>query len=185
MTKLQEPFSYTQYNKAILQSAEETAMMEIDVNHGWYHLSRDTLTPTLEARNTVLHSIWADPGNATPSTLQCLEQLQHKVDKAVDLAKSIWSCHLAQEIHNMPFNPKKSWENIKRLDGGEMRHHSAPTLIQMRLPSGRLAENDEENVRVFASHFKKVLNNHKPINNASIWEKFYNIPRIKNQIAFR
>ena len=32
----------------------------------------------------------------------------------------------------------------------------------MRLPSGRLAENDKENVRVFASHFRKVLNNHKP-----------------------
>ena len=32
----------------------------------------------------------------------------------------------------------------------------------MRLPSGCLAENDEENVSVFASHFKKVLNNHKP-----------------------
>ena len=43
-----------------------------------------------------------------------------------------------------------------------MSHHSAPTLIQLRLPSGKLAENDEENVRVFASHFKKVLNNHKP-----------------------
>ena len=43
-----------------------------------------------------------------------------------------------------------------------MSHHSAPTLIQMRLPSGRLAENYEENVRVFVSHFKKVLNNHKP-----------------------
>ena len=43
-----------------------------------------------------------------------------------------------------------------------MIHYSAPTLIQMRLPSGRLAENNEENVRVFANHFKKVLNNHKP-----------------------
>ena len=62
----------------------------------------------------------------------------------------------------MPFNPKKAWENIKRLSGGEMSHHSAPTLIQMRLPSGRMAENDEEDVRVFASHFKKVLSNHKP-----------------------
>ena len=62
----------------------------------------------------------------------------------------------------MPFNPKKAWDNIKRLAGGEMSHHSAPTLIQMRLPSGQLAENDEENVSVFASHFKRVLNNHKP-----------------------
>ena len=33
----------------------------------------------------------------------------------------------------------------------------------MRLPSGSLAENDEKNVSVFASHFKKLLNNHKPI----------------------
>ena len=31
----------------------------------------------------------------------------------------------------------------------------------MRLPSGNLAENDKENVSVFANHFKKVLNNHK------------------------
>ena len=32
----------------------------------------------------------------------------------------------------------------------------------MKLISGSLAENDEENVSVFTSHFKKVLNNHKP-----------------------
>ena len=31
----------------------------------------------------------------------------------------------------------------------------------MRLPSGNLTENDEENVSVFANHLKKVLNNHK------------------------
>ena len=31
----------------------------------------------------------------------------------------------------------------------------------MRLTSGNLAENDEENVSVFANHFKKVLNQHK------------------------
>ena len=31
----------------------------------------------------------------------------------------------------------------------------------MRLPSGNLTENDEENVSVFANNFKRVLNNHK------------------------
>ena len=31
----------------------------------------------------------------------------------------------------------------------------------MRLPSGNLAENDEENVSVFTNNFKKVLNNNK------------------------
>ena len=136
--------------------------MDNNVSQGWYQFSRDNLTPTLEARNSELHSIRNDPGNANPSTPQRLEQLQHKVDVTVDLAKTRWSHNVAREIHNMPFNPKTAWDNIKWIAGGDMSHHSALTLIQMRLPLGQLAENDEENVSVFASHFKIVLNNHKP-----------------------
>ena len=62
----------------------------------------------------------------------------------------------------MPFNPKESWESIGRLTGGESSHHTSPKVIQMRLSSGNISENDEENVSLFANHFKKVLNNHKP-----------------------
>ena len=61
----------------------------------------------------------------------------------------------------MPFNPKEAWAIIGRLTGGESSHHTSTTVIQMRLPSGNIAENDEENVSVFANHFKKVLNNNK------------------------
>ena len=75
--------------------------------------------------------------------------------------KTRWSCHLAEEIHNMPFDPKEAWVSIGRLTGVESSHHTSPKVIQMRLPSGNLAENDEENVSVFVNHFKKVLNNHK------------------------
>ena len=35
----------------------------------------------------------------------------------------------------------------------------------MRLPSGDLAETDEDNAKVFAKHFEKVLNNKKSIRN--------------------
>ena len=68
---------------------------------------------------------------------------------------------LSREIHNMPFNPKEAWVSIRRLTGGESSHHPPPKVIHMRLPSGNLAENDTENVCVFANHYKKVLNNHK------------------------
>ena len=61
----------------------------------------------------------------------------------------------------MSFNTKGAGVNIKRLMEGETSHHTAPKLIHMRLPLGSLAENDGENVSVFASHFKKVPNNHK------------------------
>ena len=61
----------------------------------------------------------------------------------------------------MPLNSKEAWESIGRLTGGKSIHHTYPKVIQMRLPSGNLAGNDEENVSVFANHFKKLLNNHK------------------------
>ena len=122
-------------------------------NHGWFHFIRDNLTPTLETWNSILHSICADAGVPSPRTLCHLEALQHNVDEAVDHAKTRWYCHLAEEIHNMQFNPKGAWENIKILMRGETSHHTAPRLIHMRLISGRLSENNEENVRVFASHF--------------------------------
>ena len=61
----------------------------------------------------------------------------------------------------MPFNPKEAWVSIRILTGGESIHHTSPKVIHMRIPSGNLAENDEENVSVFANNFKKVLNNHK------------------------
>ena len=35
----------------------------------------------------------------------------------------------------------------------------------MRLPSGDLAETDEDNAKVFVKHFGKVLNNNNSINN--------------------
>ena len=70
----------------------------------------------------------------------------------------------------MLFNPKADWASIRRLTGGESSHHASPKIIQMRLPSGNLADNDEENVSVFANHFKKVLNNHKPTDTTVINE---------------
>ena len=57
----------------------------------------------------------------------------------------------------------------------------------MKLPSGKLVENDEEIVSVFANHFSKVLNNHKPTNDDVIQEinlrnarlrKFTNLERV-------
>ena len=95
-----------------------------------------------------------------PSTLRHPKTLQQKVDEAVSVAKTRWSCHLAEEIHNMPFNPKEAWMSIRRLTGGESSHHTSPKVIQMRPPSGNLAENNKENGSVCANHFKKVLNNH-------------------------
>ena len=159
--RLKVTSNYTEFNDAILISGEETVMKKSNEDQGWYNFSRDTLTPTLEAINSVLHAIRAKHNTPLPSTLIHLKTLQQKVDEAVSVAKTRWSCHLAEEIHNMTFNPKEAWASIRRLTGGKSSHHTSPKVIQMRLPSGNLADNDKENVSVFANYFKKVINNHK------------------------
>ena len=88
MNRLRETFNYTEYNKAILHSGEETAMTDNSEKYGWLQFSCDTITPTLETRNSILHSIRADAGVPSPRTLRPLEALQHKVDEAVDIVKT-------------------------------------------------------------------------------------------------
>ena len=106
INRLQAPFNYTEFNDAILRSGEDTAMIDNSDNQGWFHFSRNTLTPTLEARNSVLHDIRSDNNTPSPRTLRHLKTLQHKVDEEVSVAKTRWSFHLAEEIHNTLFNPK-------------------------------------------------------------------------------
>ena len=39
--------NYTKFNDAILRSGEETATKKSNKDQGWYHFSRDTITPPL------------------------------------------------------------------------------------------------------------------------------------------
>ena len=70
----------------------------------------------------------------------------------------------------MHFNLKEAWSSIGKMKGGKLSHYTSPKVIQIRLLSGNLVENDEESVRMFAIHFKKVLNNHKPTDTTVINE---------------
>ena len=54
INRLKAISNYTEFNDAILRSGEETSMKKSNEDQGWYHFSRDNLTPTLEARNSVL-----------------------------------------------------------------------------------------------------------------------------------
>ena len=71
-------------------------MIDNSENQGWFYFSRYTLTPVLEAQNSVLYCIRSDDNTQSPRTLCHLETLQQKVDEAVDIAKTIWSFHLTE-----------------------------------------------------------------------------------------
>ena len=63
----------------------------------------------------------------------------------------------------MSFNPKAAWESVKILTGGTTSHHAKPTIMRMRLTTGKLATTDKENAEVLGPDFEKVFNNHRPV----------------------
>ena len=74
--KLRGKHDYTEYNKSILSSAEETAMTVGSKCQGWYQHSRDTLTPSLDTRNEVLYDIRANKMPPSGQTIAKIRNLQ-------------------------------------------------------------------------------------------------------------
>ena len=163
--KFKKNMSYKILNKAILSNAQQSEMTDKQINKGWFHHSKSTLTPELAARKEIFHIIRADQHPPSQETILNLKTLQQDVDKIIEIAKARWSRHLAEKIYNISFNPKGAWENIRILCKGDKAHRTSPKRIQMKHPSGDLAETDEDHSKVFAKHFGKFLNNKKSIHN--------------------
>ena len=97
----------------------------------------------------MLYNIRATKSAPSDQTLTKLRRLQWELYEVIAMAKTRWLRHLEEVIHNMSFQTKEAWANIRLLSKGENSHHSSPRTIQMRLLSGELAPTDEENVKVF------------------------------------
>ena len=72
-----------------------------------------------------------------------LSQAKTSVTDLISLSKASWSAHQAEKIYNMSFNPKAAWESVKILTGGITSHRAKPTIMRMRLPTGKLATTDK------------------------------------------
>ena len=88
------------------------------------------------------------------------------------LTSILWRAQIVEGKDRPTELGKKKWEEMGKTVGLMLQMCepifstgkcvvTSTKVIQMRLPSWNLAENDEENVSVFENHLKKVLNNHK------------------------
>ena len=74
--KLREKHDYTEYNEAILSSAEERATAVGNKCQCWYNHSQDTLAPILDTRNEVLYNIKVNKLAPPGKTLAKIRKLQ-------------------------------------------------------------------------------------------------------------
>ena len=76
---------------------------------GWFWHSREKLWPIIQDKNELHHFIKNNPGlsYATKSQLQSeLKKKQRHVKDQVKLTKARYYAHLAEMVHDMPYNPR-------------------------------------------------------------------------------
>jgi hypothetical protein len=157
---------YDDYQETILNAGKLTAIYHKRQCSGWFQLSRTTLSPLLMERIEVLHA--TNRCHHLPAAIQAtmranLKQLNRHIAHAVSHAKATWYADICQKIHDMNMEPRLAWEHIHILTKGESAHHQRQSTIAMQLPNGKRATTAAENMSVFAPHFQRVLNNHRPV----------------------
>ena len=87
-SKIKKNMSYTLFNEAIINSAQQSAIINRQCNKGWFHHSKSILTPALAARNAILRSIRSDQHPPSKETLMNLKTLQQEVDEIIEIYQS-------------------------------------------------------------------------------------------------
>ena len=84
-------------------------------------------------------------------------------------------------------NPHLAWKNIWLLTGSETAHHKTNTNMAKRIDNGDLAFNAKDNMSIFNMHFRKLLNNHRPVDSPvlDLIEKTPHLTTINTPITFR
>jgi hypothetical protein len=129
-------------------------------------MSQAVLAPLLKERNEVLHP--TNQCHHLPAEIQAtmradLKWLNRHVAHAVSHAKATWYADICQKIHDMWMEPHLAWEHICLLTKGDSAHHQRRTTMAMYLSDETCATNSSENMSVFAPHFQRVYNNHRPV----------------------
>ena len=158
--------TYDAFCEAVVRAGRETAVSIECQCEGWYQASESILAPAIEEKNRLRHQLQDRHALSDTELADIQLKLKH-INKRnrdlVDLAKARWYSGICTNIHNMRFNPRLAWENIRLLTGGETTHHKTNINMAMKLESGDLASNAKENMSVFSLHFHNVLNNHRPV----------------------
>ena len=153
------------FNEKTIEAGRIAATFVESKVKGWFEMHSSELRPLIEEKDALCHAI---KGETEESNLREMKIELKRQQKIVNIkcaaAKAHWYRDFAETIHDMPTDPKKAWEYIKLLCGGERLHHEAKKqAMSMKMENGELSSTDEEHIGVFGPHFDRVLNNKKDI----------------------
>ena len=100
-----ENLSHADFNMIILESAKATSLITKYENKEWFNQSRSELEETLKNQDILLHKI-RNTTTANYGLLKKLKEVRKEAQDAIATAKMLWHRKLAEDVHNMSFNPR-------------------------------------------------------------------------------
>ena len=125
----------------------------------WFQFSREKISPLLQQRNGILHSLNQRSEDTPQNIADCmkseLKQIQNNIKNMKALSKSMWYYEFSFKIHYMNMNSQVDWECIDILKGREKDHHKKTNNINTKKEDGTMDVNGKTNMRVMHPHFQK------------------------------
>jgi hypothetical protein len=157
--------SYTTFFSMVYDTARATATKLPSPPVDWFEFSRDRLQPVLDKVIALLLEL-RDPNNPTPSYTKTKLALANRIRNIrVKEAKMDFNRHMADKLTSAAktFNSNEIHKIIKATSLGNEINHSTKRPISLRLPNGKRAINDSENMSVMLPHCHRIFNNHKAV----------------------
>ena len=141
-----------------MEAAETTLIGERMKNPHWYQMHHQRLDILRMIRNKAYNVASDDPTN--DHKRDELRKCRAHLRKEIKQFKQRWFQIVAEETAKVNFElkPREAWESVRTLESGTEGHHLCPTQLKMRLPDGKLAQTDNQNLAVVTPHFSRIFN---------------------------
>ena len=153
----QNKLSHSQFSVGPMKAKSKVVSCAKEKSKGWYDFSEGVIQPLIYKRSEVLHSIRQNI-YSNEDAISLAKVVRLNLREGIDLAKDRWSRHLADRIHQIPQNPKDSWQAITTLKEGILGHHKSPDIMRFANEDGTFTTSDEEVVEILSQYFHDVCN---------------------------
>ncbi len=157
--------TYTSFFTTVVDTGKATATKLPTMPVDWFEFSKDRLQPILDKVTNLLFEL-RDPSNPTPADTKTKLTLANRIRNIrVREAKLDFNRHMANKLTSAAniFDAKEIHKIIKQTSLGHEINHAPKRSISLRLPNGKPAINDKENMSVMLPHCQRIFNNHKTV----------------------
>ena len=133
---------YSTFSKIVMSLAREFASKKKQDFSGWYSFSKNLIDLLMVNRAKLLDLV-KETTRLHQAKIMC-KDAKSNLKNDISIAKSNWTSHLAERIHEMSRNSTYSLKAVNTLKKLIQGHHKTPDIMRFIKEDGNFTGTDEE-----------------------------------------